>query len=54
VEFERGMVKLTTDNGYGPSNTIYLELFVYDELVKYVELAKAIHKAHVELDKEKS
>ena len=48
------MVKLTTDNGYGPSNTIYLELFVYDELVKYVELAKAIHKAHVELDKEKS
>ena len=40
VEIERGMVKLTTENGYGPSNTIFLELFVYHELVKYVERAK--------------
>ena len=54
VEIENGMVKLTTDNGFGPSNTIYLELFVYDELVRYVETAKAIHEAHVEMDKEKS
>ena len=54
VEIENGMVKLTTENGYGPSNTIYLELFVYDKLVRYVETAKAIHKAHVEMDKDKS
>ena len=28
---------LTTENGYGPSNTIYLEPEVFDSLVKYVE-----------------
>jgi len=36
-EHERGMLKLTTDNGEGPSNTIYLEAEVYAALVKYVE-----------------
>jgi hypothetical protein len=25
AEWDQGMVKLTTDNGLGPSNTIYLE-----------------------------
>jgi len=28
---------LTTENGYGPTNTIYLEPDVYDNLVAYVE-----------------
>lgn len=37
AEIEHGMVKLTTDNGFGPSNTIYLELDVYNALVAYVE-----------------
>ena len=36
VELERGMLKLTTDNGYGPNNTIYLEPQVYSTLVEYV------------------
>lgn len=35
IEVERGMFKLTTENGLGPSNTIYLEPEVYQELVKY-------------------
>lgn len=37
VEFDSGMLKLTTDNGMGPSNTIYLEDFVYRALVDYVK-----------------
>ena len=28
---------LTTENGYGPSNTIYLEPEVYAALTRYVE-----------------
>jgi len=54
AEIERGMIKLTTDNGLGASNTIFLELEVYDALVEFVERAKAIHRAHVEMDKDKS
>ena len=30
-------VKLTTENGSGPSNTIYLEREVFQMLVEYVE-----------------
>jgi len=30
-------IVLTTENGYGPSNTIYLEPAVVLELVKYLE-----------------
>lgn len=41
AEIEAGMVKLTTDNGFGPSNTIYLDIDVYNELVAYVERARA-------------
>jgi hypothetical protein len=41
VEVERGMLKLTTDNGLGPSNTIYLEPEVYDALVAYVAAGRA-------------
>ncbi len=30
-------LELTTDNGFGPSNKIYLEPVVYKALVEYVE-----------------
>ncbi|MDP3703092.1 MAG: hypothetical protein Q8R78_01710 [Candidatus Omnitrophota bacterium] len=36
-----GLLQLTTDNGGGPSNTIYLEPEVYDALVAYVERIRA-------------
>lgn len=45
VEIERGMLKLTTDNGVGASNTIYLEAEVYAQLVIYVEGLKAARQA---------
>lgn len=37
---ENGMLKLTTENGYGPSNTIFLEIQVYESLCNYFELLK--------------
>lgn len=37
LELERGMLKLTTENGYGPDNIIYLEPEVYDNLVAVVQ-----------------
>lgn len=37
VDIEHGMIKLTTENGMGPSNTIHLESEVYEQLVNYVE-----------------
>ena len=37
AEIESGMIKLTTDNGEGPVDTIYLEMFVFKALVDYVE-----------------
>lgn len=36
VEIENGMIKLTTENGFGPTNTIYLELEVFDFLHAYL------------------
>jgi len=33
---ENGMIKLTTENGISPTNTIYLEPQVYDSLTKWV------------------
>lgn len=44
VETEAGMLKLTTENGLGPSNTIYLEGEVFIALVDYVQ-AKADARA---------
>ena len=41
ADVERGMVKLTTENGYEPSNTIYLEAQVLEALVAYVEMLGA-------------
>jgi len=36
-EVENGMFKLTTENGYGPSNTIFLEPVVLRKLNKYAD-----------------
>lgn len=40
AEIEHGMIKVTTDNGMGPSNEIFLEPEVYAALVAYVERMK--------------
>ncbi len=37
VEVENGMLRLTTDNGLGPTNEIFLEPVVYEGLVRYAE-----------------
>lgn len=42
VEIDRGMLKLTTDNGLGPSNTIYLDAVVYNKLHGYVSQRCAV------------
>jgi hypothetical protein len=36
AEVENGMIKLTTENGFGPTNTIFLEGFVITNLNEYV------------------
>ena len=36
ADIENGMIKLTTENGSLPSNTIYMEYFVWEALVNYV------------------
>jgi hypothetical protein len=47
VEVESGMLKLTTENGRVPSNTIFLEPEVYDALTRYVasRIAQAAEQA---------
>lgn len=45
AEVVDGMIKLTTENGFGPSNTIYLELVVYDALVNWVNRIQADARA---------
>lgn len=40
AEIEDGMLKLMTDNGYGPSNIIFLEPKVYAALTLLVERIK--------------
>jgi hypothetical protein len=37
LEVDRGMLKLTTDSGLGPDNTIYLEPEVYVALTRFVQ-----------------
>lgn len=37
IEIANGMLKLTTDNSNGPSNTIYLEPEVMRALVQYYQ-----------------
>jgi hypothetical protein len=41
VEMEGGMLKLTTNNGLGPTNTIYLDRDVYRALEAYVARLRA-------------
>jgi len=36
VDHVNGMLRLTTDNGHGPTNTIYLDPDVFDSLMEYV------------------
>lgn len=38
---ESGDVVLTTENGFGPSNTIYLDESVLNNLLRYIERVKA-------------
>jgi hypothetical protein len=40
VEIENGMIKLTTENGFGPSNEIFLEPEVFAALVRFVQRFK--------------
>jgi len=40
AEFEDGMLKLTTENGEDPSNTIFIEEDVYMALIRYVDKIK--------------
>lgn len=37
VDIQNDMLKLTTEDGISVLNTIYLEPFVYDALVRYVQ-----------------
>ncbi len=39
VEMDGSMLKLFTDNGYGPREVIYLEPEVFDALVQYAKQA---------------
>jgi len=39
VEVDRGIFKLTTENGYGAEDTIYLEVPVYKSFVEYAKSA---------------
>lgn len=45
VDIENGMLKLTTENGMGPSNTIYLEPGTYLALESYWNRKTAQAKA---------
>ena len=36
AELDRGMIKLTTEDGRNVTNTIYLEPFTYESLIKWV------------------
>lgn len=44
VEIEHGRLKLTTDNGVGASNTIYLEPEVFDALALYMQQVRAARR----------
>ena len=45
VEVERGMLKLTTEDGYRATNTIFMEPEVMDALEQYIKQAKAFYAA---------
>ena len=53
AEVQHGMIKLTTDNGNGPNNTIFLEDIVVEHLIEFYKrefLPQSI--AHPALDSE--
>lgn len=39
AEYDGYMIRLTTENGYGPSNEIFLEPEVFYELVRFQQVA---------------
>ena len=41
ADIERGMLKLTTEDGIHVTNTIYLEEFVYAQLQQYVSRVRS-------------
>lgn len=45
VDVEKGMLKLTMENGIETTNTIFLEPEVYEALVRYVERIKTRQRA---------
>jgi hypothetical protein len=40
IAIELGMIKLTTENEYGPTNTIHLEPEVFQNLLQHLEWVK--------------
>lgn len=50
VEIEYGQLKLTTENGFGPTNTIYLEVEVYTALMAYMTAQITKHLSEPALD----
>jgi hypothetical protein len=48
ASIENGMIKLTTENGMGASNEVYLEMEVYDALKTYVEAAVKFYEEQYE------
>ncbi len=51
VDFDGYMLTLTTENGYDPSNTIYLEPEVYQQLTEYVKKIREELEADAEADR---
>jgi len=50
VDFDGNALILTTDNGLGPSNTIYIDAEVWSALTKYVEDLKKEGANRLETD----
>jgi len=50
ADYSGGMIELTTDNGMGPSNQIWLEPSVLDALIRYRKYLKDIVREHLMAD----
>ena len=48
VEIERGMIKLTSENGYEVLNTIYLEPEVFNALTVYEQRVRMMFERKAE------
>ena len=44
ADFDGYSIILTTENGYGPSNSIALEPEVYDALIRYIDRIKSFRR----------